>query len=162
MAAGDPVLASDAARLVARGTLAASKSGISTTETGVLRLDDVPVFDRKCYFITTTSANVDCSVASDIGDLRLRVKQGTVTGGTAGITDTEIAHLRVKQTDTALGDTVPMTGFYAPSADGYLSILVSLLRVSGTGTFALNSGAGEQFTLMVWESDDPGDTGVSL
>jgi hypothetical protein len=162
MASGDPVLASDAPRLVARTTRVTSSTAATTTEIPVTRIDDIPVFAGKAYMILTSNINLDASVANDIGDVRLRVKQGSVTGGQAAITDTEIGHMRTGQQSISLSNMLPLMQMYYPSSDGYLSILISVIRVSGTGNFAILDATGENFNVTVWESDDPGDTGVQL
>lgn len=162
MASGDPVLASDAPRLVARTTRVTTSGTATTTEIPVSRIDDIPVFAGKAYMIVTSNINLDASVANDIGDVRLRVKFGTVTGGQAAITDTEIGHMRMGQQSTTLSNMAPLMQMYYPSQDGYLSALFSIIRVSGTGNFAILCATGENFNMTVWESDDPGDTGVQL
>lgn len=162
MGAGDKVRAADGVRLVARGQRTTSGSTFTTTETGFFRLDDVPVYHGKVYMLETSNMNADTNTANDVIDVKCRVKYGATAGGTAGITDTQIGHLRVKQSETTFSDVLSLNAAYIPSADGYASFLLAGQRVAGSGTEGMAFGSGAFLDVFVWEADDPGDTGVSI
>lgn len=163
MAAGDRLFAADPPRIVARGRRTTTSAIATTTEIGVLRLDNIPVFDSKAYAITTSSINIDTSVANDIGDARIRVAQNPTPGTVATTASTQIGHVRNTIDDAAASNVIPANAFYFPTADGYLSVLLSLFRQAGTGNIIIFCSATELLDLVVWEMGlDPGDTGVIL
>ncbi len=162
MPSGDKLLASDPMRLVARGRRIAATSAF-TTEIGVLRLDDVPVKDAKAYAIMSANLNVDTSVANDIGELRYRVVQGSSPGSVATTGSTQIGRWRNSIDDITNSNVLPWIAFYYPSADGYLSVLMTAQRVAGSGNVIVFASSLEPIDLVVLElGDDPGDTGVSI
>ena len=163
MPAGDRLYASDPMRVVARGRRITSTASITTTETGVLRVDNIPVFDSKGYRILTSNINLDTSVNNDAADLRIRVAQAVTPGTAATIASTQIAHFRNTIDDLAFSNVLPISGYYWPSADGYLSVLLSCQRVAGTGNIVVFCSAVELLDLVIEElGTDPGDTGVVI
>lgn len=163
MPAGDRLYAADGARVVKRGRRITATGSITTTETGVLRVDDIPVFAGKAYMLKTSNLNLDTSVANDIGDARLRVAQNAAPGTAATITSTQIGHFRNTIDDASQSNVNDITAFYFPSSDGYLSALITAQRVTGTGNLVVFCSSVEILDLVVLEiGDDPGDTGVVI
>jgi hypothetical protein len=163
MPAGDRIYASDGVRVVARGRRTTATGNITTTETGVLRIDNIPVFDVKGYRILTSNLNLDASVANDIADARIRVVQSPTTGTAATISSTQICHMRTTIDDIALSNVLPVSGYYWPSSDGYLSVLLTCQRVAGTGNIVVFCSSTELLDMVVEElGADPGDTGVVI
>jgi len=161
--AGDRIYAADGQRVVARGRRTSTSSISSGVELPVLRLDNIPVFDSKGYRILTSNINMDGSIANDVGDARLRIVQAATPGTLATIASTQVGHFRNTIDDPVQSNVHPLSVYYWPSADGYLSILLSVQRVAGTGTVALFCSATELLDLVVEElGTDPGDTGVVL
>jgi hypothetical protein len=163
MPSGDKVKYSDLGRIVARGRRSTATGNLTTTETGVLRLDNVPVFDSRAYAILSANLNVDASVANDIGECRYRVAQATGTGTTATTSSTQIGRWRSTIDDATNSNVLPWVAFYYPSADGYLSVLLSAFRASGSGNIVVFANNVEPIDLVVLDlGPDPGDTGVVL
>jgi len=163
MPAGDRVYAADQPRVVARGRRTTSTAAITTTETGVLRIDNIPIFDVKAYGILTSNINLDTSVANDIADMRIRIATAATPGTAATTASTQIAHFRNTIDDLAFSNVLPLSAFYFPSADGYLSVLLTCQRVAGTGNIVVFCSAVELLDMVVQElGADPGDTGVVI
>lgn len=163
MPAGDRLYASDGVRVVARGRRTTPTGNITTTETGVLRVDNIPVFDSKGYRILTSNINLDASVANDIADARIRVVQAVTPGTAATIASTQICHMRTTIDDISQSNVLPVSGYYWPSADGYLSVLLSAQRITGTGNIVVFCSGTELLDLVIEElGADPGDTGVVI
>jgi hypothetical protein len=163
MPAGDRVYASDGQRIVARGRRTTPTGNITTTETGVLRVDNIPVFAGKGYRILTSNINLDASVANDIADARVRVAQAATTGTAATISSTQICHMRNTIDDASQSNVLPVSGYYWPSVDGYLSVLLTAQRITGTGNIVVFCSGTELLDLVIEElGTDPGDTGVVI
>jgi hypothetical protein len=163
MPSGDRVYASDGQRIVARGRRTTPTGSITTTETGVLRVDNIPVFAGKGYRILTSNINLDTSVANDIADARIRVAQAATTGTAATISSTQIGHMRCTIDDAAQSNVLPASVYYWPSSDGYLSVLLSAQRITGTGNIVVFCSSVELLDLVIEElGTDPGDTGVVI
>lgn len=163
MPAGDRIYASDAARIVGRGRRTTATAPFTTTETPVLRIDNIPVFDRRAYHIFTSNFNTDVSVANDVMDTRIRGVQAATPGTVATTASPMICHRR--DTIDSAGDSniLPISGMYYPTADGYLSILMTSFRQSGTGNCIVFCSLSDILDMVVMDvGDDPGDTGVVL
>jgi hypothetical protein len=169
--AGDPTYASDVNLLtdredsplpqgvIARGRRTSATGNITTTETGVLRIDNIPVYAGRLYRISTSNINMDTSVANDIGVCRIRIS----TSGAASTSSTQIANIRQTVDDATNSNIVPENCFYVPGADGTLSVLLSAVRQSGTGNLVIFCSGTDILDLVVTDEGlDPGDTGVVI
>lgn len=162
--AGDPTYAADVNMLgvVARAVRTSAKSSI-TTESGYLRLDDVPVVAGFAYKIYTSNLTLDSTVDAEIGAARIRVVQSASPGTSATTSSTQIGMRRSFQDANANADLGPLITDYFAASDGYLSVLLSAQRVTALGTFQIFASATEPCHLIVeCIGVDPGDTGVSL
>jgi hypothetical protein len=156
-------LETNAQTIVARGRRTTSTGSITTTETGALRLDNIPVVGGKIYRISTSAVNLDTSVANDIGSVRFRVAYSPTTGTAATIASTLVGFIRNTIDDAGSSNVIPASCFYMPSADGYISVLVSAIRNAGTGNLIIFAAVSEPFDLVIeFGGDDPGDTGVVI
>lgn len=163
MTAGTRVYASDAPRVVKRGRRTTTTGTITTTETGVLRVDDIPVFAGRAYMIKTSNVNLDTSVANDIADARIRVTQNASTGTAATTSSSQIGHFRNYIDDASQSNVNDITAFWFPSTDGYLSVLLTCQRVTGSGNIVVFCSSAEILDLVIFDmGDDPGDTGVVI
>lgn len=145
--------------VIARGRRTTATGNITTTETGVLRLDSVSVLAGRLYRISTSNINMDTSVANDICAARIRIS----TSGTATIASTQIANIRQTIDDATNSNIVPLNTFYAPSSDATLSVLLSAIRVAGTGNLVVFCSGTDILDLVV--SDEgvaPADSGVVI
>lgn len=161
--AGSRALASDVVvasrKLVARGQRL-SNSTTTTTEVGVMRIDDVPITGGHVYEISTSSLLLGTSVANDFVVARLRY---TTDGSTPSTSSTLLTQAGARIEVTASGDYAMVRGVYAPSTDETLSVLLSVARASGTGSVGINYGSVVPIEVYVIDlGEDPGDTGVDL
>lgn len=150
-------------KMVKRGRRVTAKTGITTTETGVLRVDDVPVIAGGAYRIMTSNLNLDSTVANDSLTARMRVLFSASTGSPATTASPQIASMRNTQDKTTYSNLIPLSGFYFPGSSGFISVLISGVRADGTGTMQFFASAGEPLDLTIeYAGADPGDTGVIL
>jgi hypothetical protein len=146
--------------VIARGQRITNSSTTSgTTELGVLRVDNIPVYAGRLYRISTGPIIIDGSVANDAVRAVLR-------GDTTGVATTASPQMAIAQMvvpNISLPETLEIDVPYAPAADGTLSVLLSIVRQTGTGVFQALGAATIPINLVVsGEGIDPGDTGVDL
>jgi len=145
--------------VIKRGRRTTATGAITTTETGVLRIDNIPVVAGRLYRISTTNINMDGSVANDIGACRIRVS----TAGAATTASTQIANIRQTIDDPTNSNIVPENCFYVPGSSGTLSVLLSAVRVAGTGNVVVFCSGTDILDMVITdEGVDPGDTGVVI
>ena len=163
---GDVIFASDInnqPKIIARGQRTTATAAITTTETGVIRLDDVPVRNGYCYEITVDNINIDTSVANDIGIVRMRYVFAASAGSTATTTSTQLNTWRNTIDDATNSNVLPWVNHYFATADGFLSILFSLQRQAGTGNLIWFCSATDVCNVVVKDiGSDPGNTGVVI
>lgn len=150
-------------RIVKRGRRTTASIGtITTTEIPFLRVDNVPVINGGIYRISTSNINMDASVPNDVGSVRCRIATGALNTQ-ATIASTQIAQLRSTQDDAANSNVLALQTFYVASADTYLSVLLSCIRIAGTGNFQVFCSGTEILDLTVeYAGVDPGNTAVIL
>lgn len=161
--AGDIILSDDIPVIVKRGRRTTATGNITTTETGVLRVDDIPVRNGWGYRILTSNINLDTSVGNDIASVRLRVAFSASTGTAATTSSTLINQLRNTIDDATNSNVLPLSGNYFATADGYISVLLSAIRQAGTGNIVVFCSSTEILDLVIEEmGEDPGDSGVVI
>lgn len=145
--------------VIKRGRRITSTGNITTTETGVLRVDSIPVYAGRLYKISTSNINIDSSVDNDVARAGIRVS----TSGTATTSSTLIGYVRYTLDNNVQSNVHGVTCFYTPSADGTLSVLLTLLRQAGSGNIIIFGGASDICDLVIEDMGlDPGDTGVVI
>lgn len=160
--AGDPLYVSpintDGLKgVLARGRRTSATGTITTTETLVIRLDNIPVKAGRLYRISTSNINMDTTVANDIGTCRIRIS----TAGSATTASTQIANIRQTIDDATNSNIVNLDTFYAPASDATLSVLLSAIRQAGSGNLVVFCSGTDILDLVVTDyGPDPGDTGV--
>lgn len=168
VSAGNVTLASDVnglafGKAMKRGRRTAAKTGITTTETGVLRVDDSPVVNGHLYGILVTNANLDVSAANDVVDAKVRLAYSVSAGTPATTASTQIASIRAFQGNATDSTKIPGVCFYPATADGFISVLLSLVRTQGSGTEQWFCSGTDIQDLVIFDMGvDPGDTGVVL
>lgn len=145
--------------IIARGRRTTATGSVTTTETGVIRLDSIPVYAGRGYTIYTSCLNLDTSVNNDIASIIIRAS----TSGTATTASTGVTTMRTTIDDATNSNILPVTGLLFPSASGTLSVLLSIVRVAGTGNIVLFS-SGAQFTDLIVRDEGvvPADTAVII
>lgn len=160
---GSRALASDVVtatrKLVARGRRE-SNSTATTTEVGVLRIDDVPITGGRAYFVQTSSLVLHSTVPAD----RVRASIRYTTDGSTPSTSSTLMGIVQEQVDaTANPPAQPALVGYFPSSDETLSLLLTVSRQAGTGSVDILGSS--TFPIEVFLIDmgvDPGDTGVDI
>lgn len=137
---------------------------ITTTEIPVLRLDNVPVRAGQVYQIQTGEVNPDVDTIGTIATVRIRYFFQTTSGGLATvINSTQVGLYRVYQDDAGQSNVGNINTFYLPTADGFVSILMTVIRQGGSGIINMFATTGEPLDMYVqYGGADPGDTGVVL
>lgn len=145
--------------VIKRGRRITTTGSVTTTETGVLRIDSIPVYAGRLYRISTNGLNIDTSVDNDAASVRIRAS----TSGSASITSTLLGTLRTTIDSATQSNILPDQAFFVASADGTLSVLLSLIRISGTGNIVIFCDATNYLDMVVEDMGlDPGDTGVVI
>jgi hypothetical protein len=149
-------------KLVKRGRRTTAKGPI-TTESSYLRVDDIPVIAGGGYRIMTSNINLDSSVGSDTLIARIRMAFSAATGTVATTSSTQIGAMRCTMDTIIHSNLIPISTFYFPSASGFISLLVTGTRETGSGTFQFFASTAEPFDLTIeFAGADPGDTAVIL
>lgn len=158
MASGDVVFSTDfRIGVVARGRRTVNTSVITSTETGVLRIDSVPVFAGRAYLVILPAINVGSTVSSDVFTVSIRVS----TSGAATTSSTRLS--RLQDVDPGTDPIYPLAAYFFPSADGTASFLMSVVRTSGTGNVAVFCSATDYLDMVVADAGfAPADTGVVI
>lgn len=154
-------------RVLARGRRTSDKTGIGTTELGVLRIDNIPVLSGYMYRISTSSINMDidpnATPAGEIQTAVLRVAFSATTGTSATTASDEIGRIRLDIANQSQGPIANAQGFYFAASTGYISVLLSSVRQAGSNTLKIAASATVPLDLTVeYAGVDPGDTGVIL
>lgn len=146
--------------IVKRGRRTTSTGNVTTTETGVLRIDNIPVLAGRWYQISTGPLNMDGSVDNDIGKVQIRASQS----GAATTASTLIGYMRQTIDSAAQSNVVNLNAWYLAPSDGTLSVILTLIRQTGTGNIIIFcSTSGDILDMVVqFAGNDPGDTGVVL
>lgn len=161
---GDPVTADSLNTYSPLGVIRrgrrTSVTGSITAETGVLRLDNIPVVVNHLYRIATSNINMDSSVANDVLTARIRVD---ATGASATTASTQIANIRQVSANINYSVIYPENAYYLASATGTISVLLSALREAGSGSLVVFCTTTDILDMVVSDMGiDPGDTGVVI
>ncbi|HZN70743.1 MAG TPA: hypothetical protein VFC00_03525 [Micromonosporaceae bacterium] len=146
-------------KIVARGKRV-TNSATTTTEIGVLRLDNVSLKQGYLYLIFSGTLLVDGSTNDNNVGARLRMS----TSGAAGTGSTQIAQSNYDQdVQTASEAISPLMASYTPAADETGSFLISAAAFIGAPTVQMLGSATAPIELFVMNMGiDPGDTGVDI
>jgi hypothetical protein len=143
----------------ARGNRTTS-STTTTTEVGVLRLDDIPIYAGRTYRIWTSPLRLDTSVANDVARANIRY---TTDGSTPTTSSTVMTNAQALLANIADGDSVDICIDYSPSADELLSLLLCVARQSGTGNISIIAASTTPINMVVEDIGlDPTDTGTDI
>lgn len=145
---------------IARG-LRITNSSTTTTEVGVLRIDNIPVFEGRLYRVwLATSVIFFSTVANDLLEGRFYY---SLTGlATIGVN--LFGTISIESRTAGGAQYTDGTGAFLPSpGTGTMSVLFTVLRTAGTGTISVQASANYPVHLVVEDiGPDPGDTGVDV
>jgi hypothetical protein len=146
--------------LIARYSRASAISGITTTETGYMRIDAIDVRAGYRYLVHLPRVNVSVDATGRIGRPRLRA----AFAGTATVASDLIGETRISQpTDASQTNLCELSGFYDATSSGSLSVIVTIVRSSGAGSVGLYASAGEPCWMYVTELGvTPASSGTSI
>lgn len=152
--------------VIAYGIRTTASPGATTTELGVIRLDNIPVIIGRRYRIWTSPLNMSSTVANDLMNAHIRYNSvaSPGAGSPAITTSTQLTGL-VEGSFSAGGSqrTQGLNVSFAPGATGTLSVLLSVSRDLGTGTVSINGAPIYPIELVVEDMGvDPGNTGILL
>lgn len=139
----------------------ASSSSTTTSEVGVLRLDDLAIGAGRSYRIWVSPFVVHSTVANDVVRARLRFS-------TAGAATTSSSLLDMWQTSITNTVNPPSATLAAKLESGTnltVSVLLTIARQSGTGNASIVSGSGPDLEIELFVEDlglNVSDTGVDI
>lgn len=116
-----------------------TNSSTTTTEVGVLRIDNIPIVNGRAYRIWTSPMQVYSNITNDVVDAKIRTNTaGAATTGSAQLG----ASLGNVQTSTGTSFPEARTGqwIYNSATTGSLSILLSVARRTGSGNAQILGG----------------------
>ena len=149
--------------VIARG-FRTSSSSTTTTEVGVLRIDNIPVFEGRLYRVwLATSVLFNSTVANDLIEGRFYYGFGATS--TLPVIGTNLfGVLSINARSASGAQFSDGTGaFLVSPGTGILSVLFTVLRTVGTGTIGVVSSTAYPVHLVVEDiGPDPGDTGVDI
>jgi hypothetical protein len=123
-------------------------TGVTTTETGYVRVDNVPMRDGYTYLVILPVVNVVPSAVDNVGRVNIRAN----ASGTATTSSLIIGSCREgNATSASFTNYGPAIGFYRSTADGSLSVLVSIVRQSGAGSVGIFASSTDPFDILVYE-----------
>lgn len=156
----------NAQAMIARGQRTTAKNvaaGSAGTEWGYVRLDDIPVKANNAYRIMTASVNLDTDTANDVVASRCRVAYSATPGTAATTASTLLTQVRNTQVNASQSVMYPMSAFYFATADGFISLLVTGVRVSGAGALGYFASSTDIYDVTVeFAGPTPANTVVSL
>jgi hypothetical protein len=148
-----------AGQIIARGNRTTS-SGTTTSEVGVLRLDDVPLIAGQLYLIMTSSLALNSTTSGDaIG--------GTLRYTTDGSTPNATSSARLASVHALAGSSspaLPLVAKFVPASNLAFSVVLTVVRWSGSGTVSMIADANHpDIDLMIISSGAaPADTGTDI
>lgn len=139
-----------------------SASSFTSTEVGVIRLDNLQIKANEIYRFWTSPLifRNDTAGGNPVANLRISVSGVATTAST-----------QLTQAYDVVGTTPGSTNFmtkaitflYQSASDQTASILLSIAKFSGGGQVVINAGASIPIQLVAeWAGVNPGDTGVLL
>lgn len=121
-----------------------SAASTSTTPTGVLRIDNIPVKAGRDYIILTGPLSPASTVDGDNARIEILFSTtGTATTASAVLPDARA----FERVGNPFGSTSSLRARYTPGADQTLSILLCVARNNGTGSLILTAD-GNRNTYM--------------
>lgn len=139
-------------------------SGVTTTETGFMRIDGIVMRNGYHYLFVAPEVNVTNTVKADtVGVVKLRYN----LSGNATTSSTVMPYggffRKAQGVDASNTDVETGTAAYHAAADGTMSVIMSLVRSAGTGSVGLFASSANPCTLFVYEMGlYPAVSGVDL
>lgn len=148
-----------AGQCIARGNRTTSSS-TTTSEVGVLRLDDIPLKAGQLYIIQTSSMFLGSTTSGDGIGATLRY---TIDGSTPNpTTSTRLASIHALAGSSS--PALPLIAKYIPGSNLDFSVVLTVVRWSGSGTVSMGTDANHpDIDLMIIAAGAaPADTGTDI
>jgi len=144
--------------IVAWGNRTSPSSTVTTTITGVLRIDDIPVSSGTSYVVEATNVILDSTVTGDglQADIRFTTDGSTPVTGSPPLPGS-IIYGRIITANS--GESKVIRCVYVPPSNQTLSILLCVQRIGGTGNARLFAGTNDRLELGIYKVG-PGVTNV--
>lgn len=148
--------------IIARGNRGSVSTGTTATAAtsaqGVLRLS-CPMLSGRAYKVEALPFGVYCTAAATVGAQLTYTTNGTTPAATS-----TLLKFGQRQVPTASEvQTLDISGIYVPSSDLTFGVLLSLWRVSGSGTAQMYGASTWPIELLVTDLGvDTGDVGVDI
>jgi hypothetical protein len=135
----------------------------ASPEVGWIRIDSIPIRNGYHYLFVAPEVNITVSATTAIGVAKLRYN----LSGVATVSSSQLPYggfMRKSQPiSTTNTDVETMTGSYHASADGTMSVIMTIVQGGGTGTVGLFASASFASPLFVYEMGlYPAASGVDL
>lgn len=144
-----------------RGT-GGSITGVSTTETGYIRIDSIPIRNGYTYEVVAPRCVMTATVVGTTAIARLRGS----TSGNATNASTLLDGGEIRSTaapDTSNVPEMPLIGYWDATTTGTLSVILTVVRAQGTGTVGLFASSANVAPLLIKEIGvTPADSGTDL
>lgn len=148
--------------LSVRGGRATSGTATAAVEKTYLRVDNIPIVSGQAYRIWTTPMLINGTVA---GDTIQAILRGS-TSGAATTSSTQLTYANgvLKSASSLVQPSLSLQVLYVASTTGTLSVLLSYIRIGGTGNVFLDAAATlpAQINVDAYNDAAPSDTGVAL
>lgn len=137
-----------------------SNSSTTTTEVGVLRIDDIPITGGHRYEIKTNSIIIHSTTANDVVRAAIRY---TTDGSTPSTSSTQLCVAQDAIVNTSFPPSTVASGTYVPATDETLSVLLTVSRQTGAGNVQIIGSATLPTELTIVDLGiDTADVGVDV
>lgn len=145
---------------VARGSRTTASSASTGSEVEIMALEGIPVTAGRLYKVYTSPLIFDSTVAADMMEVYIRY----AIDATATTASTKLASFAcTSKTASGVQFVLPFICDLPISQTGTMSLLMSIVRTSGTGACRINSSGAYPIDLVVEDAGvDPGNTGIAL
>lgn len=150
-------------KILARGRRTTTSSAVtSSTDIGVLRLDDVSLKASRSVIVRVTGIHADSTVAADVMRMRLRyTTDGSTPTTSSTILPGSLAYAQIA--NASWPETRVIEAEHTPAADQTFSVLLCISRTAGTGDCTLFADADHALEMkIIHDGDDVGDTGTDI
>lgn len=142
-----------------RGNRQTNSSGTGTTEIGVLRLDGIAITSGRLYRVACGPLVPASTVTNDVVRVTIRYS----TSGSATTSSTVLNIAQSVCANTSFPPTSAISDILAPGVTGTLSIILTVVRMAGTGTVSVLGAPTDPINMWIEDiGTDPGDTGIDL
>lgn len=152
---------------VGKGVRLTQKTGITGTETGVLRIDLISLFAGRTYRVTASGLRISYTgtvAATDHYKFTLRQQDGTVAVPvSATTTSTEIGRSEAGlSASNSFDNFAPIISNVAPGADSVTSFLLSFNRTTGAAVPTVQADGGGILLLVEDMGWSVGNNAINL